>query len=167
MNNVSTEIMNEKTHYLLTEYHNFDTGNTYGEWSWSCKIENIKKYILYFAVARTIIEHNNINPGVISNELVDKLFNGKRFTLEAINALNETEKLFQFLFDALKAANGYEQIVKGINLMAKFLNENGYKINVYIYKDANEALPKALELDEYLPNDEHGFGKFLKKCLEE
>ena len=37
-------------------------------------IENIKKYILYFAVVRTIIEHNNINPGLISNELVDKLF---------------------------------------------------------------------------------------------
>ena len=167
INNMTSEVMNDTTHYLLTEYHNFDTGNIYGEWGWSRKIENIKKFVLYFAIVKTIIDHNNNEPGVISNELLDKLFNGKRLNLDAVNSLNSEEKMFYFLFDVLKDAKGYDEIVQSINTMIKFLNENNYKINVFIYKDAREALPKALEWDQYLPEGEAGFGEFLKNCLED
>jgi hypothetical protein len=75
--------------------------------------------------------------------------------------------MFYFQFLWLKDSKGYDHIKQGIKTLVKVLNEYGYKLNILVYDDAKEALPKALELDKKISDDELGFGEFLKKSLEE
>lgn len=167
MDDVVSEVMNENTHFFLTEYHDFENDSTFGMWGWSGKVEKIKNYVLYVAAPKTILYHNQVKEGTISEDLVDKLFNNKKITTDYLNGCTDGEKMFYSTFLWLKDSKGYDEVKKDITTMVKVLNEYGYKLNILVYEDAKEALPKALELDQYLPDDEPGFGEFLKECLED
>ena len=167
VDSVITEVMNEDTHFFLTEYHVIEDDTTFGMWGWSKKTEVIKNYVLYVASLKTIVDHNQFNQGTISNDLVDKLLNNKKITNDYLNGCTDAEKLFYSQFTWLKDSKSYDDIKQDIKTLVKVLNEHGYKLNILLYDDAKEALPKALELDQYLPEDEPGFGEFLKECLED
>lgn len=167
LDSVVTEVMNEDTHFFLIEYQDLEKDSTFGMWGWSKKPEVIKNYILYVASLKTIIDHNQVEQGVISDELIDKLLNNKKITDYYLNGCTDGEKMFYFQFTWLKESKSYDDIKQDIETLIKVMGEFGYKLNVILYKDAKEALPKALELDQYLPEGEPGFGEFLKECLED
>ena len=167
MDSVISEKMNEETHLFLTEYHVHETDSTFGTWGWSRKPEIIKNFVLYVASLKAIVEQNNVQQGTIRYELVDKLLNNKKISDEFLNSCNYDEKMFYFQFTWLKDSKGYEDLKKDVWTLVKVLNEAGYKLNIILYNNPYEALPKALELDEYLPEGELGFGEFLRSCLED
>ena len=87
VDSVITEVMNEETHFFLTEYHVLEDDTTFGMWGWSKKAEVIKNYVLYVASLKTIVDHNQFNQGTISNDLVDNyilLKKGKKNFLKVI-----------------------------------------------------------------------------------
>lgn len=135
----------------------------YGEWGWNVSLKNIQNHFLYVFVLGTIIQYNELQKlNIIRSDIVMKILNYDSL-LDA--QLSEEESKFYEMWNKASVDCEYNLLKRNSIKICKYLSSLGYIMNFILYKDPKKALSKALELDKYLPQDEPGFGEFLRSNL--
>ena len=162
INAVNTEPITKNSIMCLKE--DFVDGG-FGMWGWSENWETIQEHFMYVFIPFTVLEYNKRKKErVFRDELVAEIID-----LMYWFSFKETKKEFKFYIKWIdvKRSSTYNEFVKTSKELCEFLSDNGYKVNFEIYENPKKALKKALELDQYLPEGEVGFGEFLRMNIEE
>ena len=79
--------------------------------------------------------------------------------------LSKEEATFYKMWNITSVHCEFDILKKNSKKICKYLSSLGYVMNFILFKNPKKALSKALELDKYLPEDEPGFGEFLRANL--
>lgn len=135
----------------------------YGRWGWNKSLKKIQDHFLYIFILGTIVQYNEEKQiHKIRNEIVMAIINNK--SLLNIQ-LSTFEQEFYKLWNQASMYCEFECFKHNSEELCFYLSSIGYKLNFILYKNPVEALDKALELDEFLPEGEYGFGEFLKENI--
>lgn len=136
----------------------------YGRWGWNNNLNDIRDHFLYVFILGNITQYNkNKNINKISDDLILSILNEK----DKINNKSKEEEKFLKKWHLIKNINNFFQLKLETKKMCSYLSSLGYVMNFILYKNPKKALSKAIELDQYLPDGEAGFGEFLRENLEE
>ena len=125
--------------------------NRFAMWFHHDDYKKLKQHILYI----TILFEAKLP---FNNEFIDSLkLNKDTSHIE----LSVDEKRFLKFFNEAIETSGFEEFKSKLAELVELINEVGIDIKIDIFKNAKEALPKALDLDRQAGEDEYSFSKIL------
>ena len=71
----------------------------------------------------------------------------------------------QSKFNEVIETTDFEDFKKQLSKLVEFINEICIDLKIDIFKNAKEALPKALDLDRQAGEDEYSFSKILMSVV--
>lgn len=142
-----------------------ESDGQYVRWGWNTELKEIRDHFLFVFVTGTILQYN-ISKGInkISDEFVMSCING---TISILDNFSNIEKIFFDKWCKIHDVDNFEKLKKTTKKLCEYLTSIGYKMSFILYENPKKALSKALEIDKYLPNEELGFGKFLKANIDD
>lgn len=131
--------------------------NGYGRWGWSKNLDTVKLNFLYGFVIVNVLNYNE-------KKVINKICNDFIISIiceESFENMSLVEKEFLNKWNNILKINKYSELKKAANKFCKFLSSLGYIMEYTLFKNPKQALPKALELEHFISDDEMSFGKFL------
>lgn len=168
----ANEVLNELIELTQKEVITYDsyfclkydeTDGRYSLWGWSEDLDNIKKNFLSIFICCNIIKYNESNKiDIIDSNLAATLVDSD---VDKFEDLNNEEKNFYKLFTKTSKSDSFLKFKLSANKLCKYLTKKGYVLHFELFKNAKDALPRALELDQYLPEEDLGMGYVLYSLL--
>ena len=129
--------------------------NRFAMWFHHDEYKKLKQHILYI----TILFEAKLP---FNNEFIDCLkLNKDTSHIE----LSSEEAIFLKLFNEVIETTDFEDFKKQLSKLVEFINEICIDLKIDIFKNAKEALPKALDLDRQAGEDEYSFSKILMSVV--
>ena len=128
----------------------------YARWFFNDDFKKIKKHILYI----TILFETKLN---LNANLINSLLSKKK--IETDDLLNN-EREFETLFKKADSSVNIEELKKALIELVDYVNKAGVDLKVNVYKNAKDALPKAIEIDQLAGEDEYSFSSLLLELIE-
>lgn len=129
----------------------------YAHWFLNNDYTVLKTHILYLTILYEA--HLPLNQDYIDCLLLKK----------DVNLGNLTDKEIEFdkLFKNAENTTSYDEFKEKLGELIEYINKLGVDIKVYVYKNAKEALPKALQLDSLSETeDSFCFSKLILDIVE-
>ena len=159
--NIQSEVITKNTHFFICED---EVDTIHVNIGWSNDIAPIRDHFLYlFVLGNMALYNSEKRIDKISSDFILSIYNEK---VVLADKMTGKEKTFFEMFNNVEECENYDEFDIESHKLCNYLNSLGYNLKFTLYKNPEKALNRILELDQYLPEGEEGFGAFLKECLE-
>ena len=148
------QIAEYNSFYYLSDIKKDDEGQI--NWYFNNSYEGIKEHILYATILSDTIP--------IDFSIVEKMLLRKPIDVSELN--KDQLEFYNHFIDAEKCSN-IDVFIEKVQKLVKVINKQGKDIKIYIFKNAKEALPKAIQIDSKYGEDEYSFSNMLMQIEQE